>query len=184
MRRFTFPVLSVGLAAALLAVLAYGVSSQGENSSIDSLVARHLYPVAPSSTMRLAVLGSNRTEDLSAFRGRVILVNIFASWCQPCAAEAPVLHQVQRLLVQHGGTIVGVTYQDASSSTEEFVRQYHVAYPVLRDVNGNFARSFGTEGVPESFLIDRTGRIRALERSELTTKWVDQTLPRILANPS
>lgn len=184
MRRFTLPAVFVGLAAAFLALLAYGISTQGTNSSIDSLVAQHRYPVAPNSTMPLPLLGSNRSEDLSAFRGRVIFVNIFASWCQPCAAEAPVLGQAQRLLAKHGGTVVGVTYQDASSSTEAFVHQYHVTYPVLRDVSGNFATSFGTDGVPESFVIDRTGRIRALERGPVTTQWVEETLSRVLANPS
>ena len=60
------------------------------------------------------------------------------------------------------------------------MRQQHINYPVVRDVSGNFVRSFGTTGVPESFVIDRQGRVAALRRYQLDGKWVAQTLPRVL----
>ena len=78
-------------------------------------------------------------------------------------------------------TILGVTYLDNSSDSEKFVRQQHISYPVVRDVSGNFVRSFGTTGVPETFVIDRQGRIAALRRFQLDSKWLSQTLPTILA---
>ncbi|MGO9973890.1 MAG: TlpA disulfide reductase family protein [Solirubrobacteraceae bacterium] len=184
MRRFTIPLILSGAAVALLALLAFGLIGQGTNSSIDAQVARGDYPPTPNYAMSLPVLGASATESLSDLRGKVVLVNIFASWCPPCAAEAPLLEQAQRLLTAHGGTVLGVTYQDNSSDSESFMRQYHLTYPVLRDVSGDFSRGLGTVGVPESFVINRSGRIRALQRSELTTQWVDQTLPRILADPS
>jgi cytochrome c biogenesis protein CcmG/thiol:disulfide interchange protein DsbE len=60
------------------------------------------------------------------------------------------------------------------------VRQQHINYPVVRDVSGSFVRSFGTTGVPESFVIDRHGRIAALRRFQLDGKWVAQILPGVL----
>ena len=57
------------------------------------------------------------------------------------------------------------------------MRQEHISYPVVRDVNGNFVRSFGTTGVPETFVIDRQGRIAALRRYQLDADWLQQTLP-------
>jgi cytochrome c biogenesis protein CcmG, thiol:disulfide interchange protein DsbE len=106
---------------------------------------------------------------------------VFASWCDPCAAEAPLLSREQRMLAKRGATIVGVTYEDASTSSQQFARRYHITYPVLRDVTGNFVRSFGTTGVPETFVINRQGRIQALQRFPVTAKWLQQTLTPIVA---
>jgi cytochrome c biogenesis protein CcmG/thiol:disulfide interchange protein DsbE len=114
----------------------------------------------------------------------VVVLNVFASWCDPCKAEAPVLEQAQRTLTGHGATILGVTYLDNSGDSEKFVRDQHIDYPVVRDVNGKFVRAFGTTGVPETFVIDRQGRIAAVRRYQLDSRWLAQTLPRLLAEPS
>jgi len=180
MRRLLVPGLVTLAAVAFLAVIAFGVASQGTSNSIDAQVARGHYPLAPNSTMKLPLLGSDVKEDLADLRGKVVLLNVFASWCAPCAQEAPVLEQAQHLLARHGGTVLGVTYLDNSVDSEAFMRQYHLTYPVLRDVSGSFARALGTTGVPESFVINRSGRIQALIRSQLDSQWVNQTLPRIL----
>ena len=58
------------------------------------------------------------------------------------------------------------------------MRQEHISYPVVRDVSGNFVRSFGTTGVPETFVINRQGKIAALRRFQVDTKWLDPTCPR------
>src|SRR5437660_12205336 len=99
--------------------------------------------------LALPVLGSGARERLADLRGKVVVLNVFASWCDPCKAEAPILEQEQRKLAKAGGTILGVTYLDNSNDSERFVRQWHITYPVLRDVDGDFVRSFGTTGVPE-----------------------------------
>ena len=151
MRRFVLPGLVVGAAVALLALLAFGVEGQGgDSTSIDAKVARGVWPPAPDTNRALPVLGSTRSESLADFRGKVVVLNVFASWCDPCKAEAPILARTQRQLAHHDATILGVTYLDNSSSSEQFVRQQHITYPVLRDVSGSFVRSFGTTGVPET----------------------------------
>jgi cytochrome c biogenesis protein CcmG/thiol:disulfide interchange protein DsbE len=130
----------------------------------------------------LPVLGSaHATQSLSELRGKVVVVNVFASWCDPCKAEAPILEQTQRKLVKSGATVLGVTYLDNSNDSEQFVRQWHITYPVVRDVDGRFVRSFGTTGVPETFVINRQGRIAALRRFQLDRRWLSRTLPPILA---
>lgn len=184
MRRFVVPGLVAVAAVALLALLAFGVADQGTSSSIDNAVAKGRYPVAPNLHLPLPVLGSSTQQSLAQLRGKVVLVNVFASWCDPCKAEAPILEQAQRELARKNGTVLGVTYLDNSSDSEQFVRQEHITYPVVRDVSGTFVRSFGTTGVPETFVIDRQGRVAALRRYQLDSKWVQQTLPRILAQPS
>jgi cytochrome c biogenesis protein CcmG, thiol:disulfide interchange protein DsbE len=184
MRRFVIPGLAVAAAAGLLALLAFGVANQGTNTSIDAAVARGQFPMAPNAGLALPVLGSTGSESLADLRGKVIVLNVFASWCDPCKAEAPILEQEQRTLSGRGATILGVTYLDNSNDSEQFVRQQHITYPVVRDVNGNFVRSFGTTGVPETFVINRQGRIAAVRRFQLDSTWVNNTLPRILAERS
>ena len=93
------------------------------------------------------------------------MINVFASWCGPCVAEAPILEQEQRQLLKHNATVLGVTYLDNSSDSEQFVHQHDITYPVVRDVNGNFVRGFGATGVPETYVINRQGRVVALTRA-------------------
>jgi cytochrome c biogenesis protein CcmG, thiol:disulfide interchange protein DsbE len=184
MRRLVVPGLVIVAAAALLALLAFGVAGQGTSSSIDAKVRRGDYPVAPNSNLALPVLGAPDSKSLADLRGKVVVLNVFASWCDPCKTEAPILEQEQRKLAGHDATILGVTYLDNSSDSEHFVRQEHITYPVVRDVSGNFVRSFGTTGVPETFVINRQGRIAALRRFQVDTRWLQQTLPSILAERS
>jgi cytochrome c biogenesis protein CcmG, thiol:disulfide interchange protein DsbE len=181
MRRFVLPTLVTCAAVALLALLAFGVASQGANTSLDAALAKGTRPAAPSATLALPVLGSSVTRTLADYRGKLVVLNVFASWCDPCKAEAPVLEQVQRELARHGGTVLGVTYLDNSSDSERFVKQEGINYPVVRDVSGNFVRSFGTTGVPETFVIDRRGDVAALRRYQLDGQWLHQVLPRLLA---
>src|SRR5947209_15800242 len=156
MRRLILPALVVAAAAALLALLAFGVAGQGTNTSIDAALAKGTRPVVPDARVALPVLGSpSRTQTIADYRGKVVVLNVFASWCDPCKAEAPILERAQRQLVRHDGTVLGVTYLDNSADSEQFVRQQHINYPVVRDTNENFVRSFGTSGVPETFVIDR-----------------------------
>jgi cytochrome c biogenesis protein CcmG, thiol:disulfide interchange protein DsbE len=181
MRRFVLPGVLVTAAIAVLALLTFGVSNSGDTTSIDALVASHKYPMAPNSHLALPVLGSSSTESLADFRGKVVVLNVFASWCPPCQGEAPLLSAEQQQLVQHGATLLGVTYLDNSVASEQFARQYHVTYPVLRDVSGQFDRALGVTGVPETFVINRQGRIQALQRNPVTRQWFSQVLPPIEA---
>jgi cytochrome c biogenesis protein CcmG/thiol:disulfide interchange protein DsbE len=112
----------------------------------------------------------------------VVVVNLFASWCQPCLAEAPILERTQRQLAGQHATVLGVTYRDTTGDAEQFARQQRINYPLVRDVSGGFARAYGANGIPETFVIDRQGRVAALRRYQLAGTWLQNTLLRILAS--
>jgi cytochrome c biogenesis protein CcmG/thiol:disulfide interchange protein DsbE len=112
----------------------------------------------------------------------LIVMNIFASWCTPCRAEAPILERTQRQIAGRNATVVGVTYLDNSDDSEQFVRQEHISYLVLRDVSGNFVTGFGTSDVPETFVINRAGRITAVSRGEVDSQWLNSALRPLLGS--
>jgi cytochrome c biogenesis protein CcmG, thiol:disulfide interchange protein DsbE len=77
--------------------------------------------------------------------------------------------------------MLGVTYQDSTNDAKDYLHDYHLTYPVVRDADGNFANSLGVNGVPETFVIGRDGRVQAFNDGPLTASWLNQTLPKILA---
>jgi cytochrome c biogenesis protein CcmG/thiol:disulfide interchange protein DsbE len=184
MRRFVLPGVIVTAAIAILALLTFGVSNHADTASLDAQVAGHKYPLAPNAHLALPVLGSSSTRSLADFRGKVVVLNVFASWCGPCQGEAPLLSTEQHSLIKHGATLLGVTYLDNPISSEQFARRYHIDYPVLRDISGNFVRAFGTTGVPETFVINSEGRIEALQRYPVNRRWFSQNLTPILGTKS
>jgi cytochrome c biogenesis protein CcmG/thiol:disulfide interchange protein DsbE len=183
MRRLTLPAVVTCLAIALIAVLAYGVNSQGENTSIDSQIEHGHNPVAPSAVDQLNLLGTGHRASLASFRGKVVVLNIFASWCTSCVGELPLLEQTERRLAGRGGTVLGVTYLDIAADSEQFIAQHHLTYPVIQDGTGDFVRSFGTDAVPETFVIDRAGRVVAVRRYAITSQWLRQAIAQAMAIP-
>jgi cytochrome c biogenesis protein CcmG/thiol:disulfide interchange protein DsbE len=184
MRRYTLPGFVVAAAVALVALLAFGIASQSTNGSLDAALAKGQRLRAPDSDLALPVLGSARTETLADFRGRVVVLNLFASWCGPCKAEAAILERAQRQIAGHDATILGVTYLDNTGDAENFVRQERITYPVVRDVSGNFAKAWGANGIPETFVIDRSGRVAALRRYQLTGNWLEEHVRRVMSGPT
>ena len=116
---------------------------------------------------------------LSDFRGRVVMVNVWASWCAPCRAEYPVLKEAATSLGDRGLSVLGINTQDDVSSARTFLQELGgKAYASIRDPEGHIAVAWATCGVPETFLIDREGRVRERLVGEVSAEWVtDHVLP-------
>ena len=175
-KRRALPIFVSLAGACLVGLLIYGVSAQSASRTLDNEVALGQYPAAPEATQPLPMLEGNGHSSLASFRGKVVVLNFWASWCEPCQEEAPLLQGSQSQLEQHGGTVLGVTYLDASPDSLSFVHRYHLTYPNLRDDNGSFAHSYGTDQLPESFLINRQGRILAISRGEIGQAFLNRAV--------
>ena len=175
-RRRALPIFASLLGACLIGLLIYGISQQATNRTLDELVAREQWPVAPDATRPLPVLGSSSKSSLAALRGKVVVLNFWASWCEPCQIEAPLLEHAQASLQSHDATVLGVTYDDVSPDSQSFVRRYHLTYTNLRDPIGSFVHSYGTDQLPESFIISRQGKIMAISRGEIEQDFLNRAI--------
>jgi len=156
------PLIVIVVVLALVGLLAYGLASRGTDNSIDSQLAKGVHPAAP--TPSLPVLDGAGKRSLADYRGKVVLLNYWASWCEPCRTEAPLLERWQRGMQARGGTILGVDTQDVTGDASTFIRDHGLTYPSLRDGDGHTQAALGITGMPESFLIDRQGHIVATRR--------------------
>ena len=165
-------------AAALVGLLAYGVVSKGTDTTLDDAVAKGQRPAAPISA--LPWLQQQGSGSLADYKGKVVVLNVWASWCDPCREEVPLLQKTHEQIEAKGGVVLGLDTQDASNKAIEFLKERKATFPSLRDRDRSYGREFGVTGYPETFLIDRKGRIAALQRFPVTQAWLDQQLPKLL----
>ena len=138
MRRYALPAVISLIVVALLAVLAFGVSKSGPSNVVwrqRCRPGRRRSRRTPACA--LALLGTAQQETLNELRGKVVMVNVFAGWCVACQDEVAMLKHAQQVLAQHGGELVGVTYQDSSSDAQGYLNTYHLHFPVLLDPGGH-----------------------------------------------
>jgi cytochrome c biogenesis protein CcmG/thiol:disulfide interchange protein DsbE len=162
----------IGVASLLVGLLVYGVASQRTSTSLDGAVKAGKRPGVPSAE-RLPELGTSADKRVTDFKGKVVLVNFWASWCEPCKQELPLLQRAQKAWTGKNATVLGINMRDASTDALDDVNKYGLTYPSLRDGSGDYADKWAVTGVPESFVLDRRGRVAALIRGPLTQQWLD-----------
>lgn len=170
--------LSVVVMMGLLLAAVLGTGFGRDPRIVDSVLLDQLSPPLSGPT-----LDGNRF-DLVDHRGKVVLVNVWASWCPPCRTEYPLLQQVQRELGPLGLQVVGINTQDTDSAALEFLDELGGAtFPNVADPDGRLAVEWGTFGVPETFLVDRDGRAVTRQVGEVRSDWIDSTVLPLLERP-
>ncbi|PZG24072.1 DsbE family thiol:disulfide interchange protein [Micromonospora craterilacus] len=117
--------------------------------------------------------------DIADARGQVVLVNVFASWCGPCRAELPLLVEADRRWSPEGLRVVGLNLRDGTEAVRALLDETGAGkLTVLPDRDGTRAIEWGVRGVPETFLVDRDGRIVAHQPGVVTQQWLaDRVVP-------
>jgi len=156
---------------AVIGLLAFGLLSKGEAKIAVG------EPV-PDET--LPALGSPGQGSIADYRGRWVLVNLWASWCIPCRQEAPVLDEFARRYGKRGVNVLGINVQDNSDDALAFLRDNDVRYPQLRSVGDERSAAFGSTGVPENFLVDQQGRLALIWRGPVDREFLDKQVVPIV----
>ena len=122
------------------------------------------------------VADSGKTYTRSDFGGKVLVLNFWASWCAPCVEEVPSLDAFQRSMAGDGVVVLGVSIDANEKRYKQFLDRLRVSFPTGRDPEANISSSYGTFQIPETYIIDRTGKVR--EKVISNQNWMD---PQFLA---
>ena len=142
--------------AALLALLIWKVAFGRTTGAADELAEGKLVH-APAFTLdRLDRDGQLGVGDL---KGKVVVVNFWASWCVPCRDEAPVLQKTYERYRDQGLVVLGVDVNDFRQDARRFMKRYGLSYPVVYDGKGSTVGKWGVRGFPETFFVDRSGKL-------------------------
>jgi cytochrome c biogenesis protein CcmG/thiol:disulfide interchange protein DsbE len=99
------------------------------------------------------------TFDFASLRGKPAVINFWASWCEPCKGEAKVLQEAWQRYRGDGVVFIGVDYHDVTSDARRFLRAHGITYPTVLDGSGKIGDQWGLSGVPETYFVDRRGRL-------------------------
>jgi cytochrome c biogenesis protein CcmG/thiol:disulfide interchange protein DsbE len=159
---------------AVVGLLGFGLLTKGEATIAVG-------EAAPDR--ELPVLGGPGRGSIADYRGRWVLVNLWASWCEPCRDEAPELERFWRRHRPQGVTVLGIDVQDNSEDALAFVRDHRLTYPQLRSVGDERGDAFGSTGVPENFLVDPRGRLALIRRGPVDERFLaERVVPLIVGS--
>jgi cytochrome c biogenesis protein CcmG, thiol:disulfide interchange protein DsbE len=142
-------ILAVGLVALLLALLIWKVASGSGDKA---------QPGKPAPNFTLNRIDKPGKLQLASLRGKVVVLNFWASWCYPCKQEAPTLAAAAK---QYAGRVVvlGVDVNDFAGDARKFAHRYGLDYPIVHDNHNVTSPTYGLTGLPETFFIDRSGKV-------------------------
>jgi cytochrome c biogenesis protein CcmG/thiol:disulfide interchange protein DsbE len=182
---------SLALVAGLLSLLVYRVAQGNPGKGLVASIHDGKKPMAPE--FRLTVLwGHTETWDararqaladdqvsLSELRGKPVVLNFWASWCVPCGHEAPRLAASAKA---HRGEVVflGLDVKDFSDDARKFLRKYKVNYVSVRDGGSRAYNEYGLTGLPETYFVDRRGRIVAHKLGEIRRNELESGITQAL----
>jgi cytochrome c biogenesis protein CcmG, thiol:disulfide interchange protein DsbE len=180
--------------AALFAALVYRLAQPDRGAALTRAVRTHRAPAVPDLSFRLLwrdastwptglrPLAARNTISIRDLRGYPVVVNFWSSWCDACKREASVLASAAK--ARHGEVaFLAVDVNDHAADATRFLRGHHVPYVAVRSGSAAIER-FGLIGLPETFYVDRNGRIRNLTRGELSASSLERALGAMRPGPA
>ncbi len=171
------------LVAGLIGLLAWGMVRSGGkpggigiNSSLGEVPAKQ----EPAREISL-LLFDGTTVTMAGLRGKVVMVDFWASWCPPCREEAPALAQVYREFQEKGVEFVGVAVWDSDEEARAYVSKYGITYPSGLDAKGTIAIDYGVAGIPEKYFISRDGLVAKRFIGPMTADKLREVLNALLS---
>ncbi|MDX6602877.1 MAG: cytochrome c biosis protein CcmG, thiol:disulfide interchange protein DsbE [Solirubrobacterales bacterium] len=156
---------------AVVGLLAFGLINKG---SAKIAVGE------PAPDQVLPSLPGPGNDSIGNYRGKWVLVNLWASWCIPCREEAPVLQRFYERNRERDTTVLGINVQDNEGDAVAFLREHPTTFPQLRSVGDERSDAFGSTGVPENFLVDPRGRLALIWRGPVDEQFLaERVLPLI-----
>lgn len=160
--------------ALVTAISASGGSGQGASLDRSAGAASAGSRAPPFELVSL----DGRHVSLTSFRGRPVVINFWASWCNPCRREFPLLKQARAK--HHQLTILGVTFRDIAADSRAFAKAEHADWTMLEDPDHVVADAYRVRSVPTTFFVGRNGKIALRYLSGLTRAQLDDGIARIL----
>jgi cytochrome c biogenesis protein CcmG, thiol:disulfide interchange protein DsbE len=167
-------VLSVALVAGLLGLLVWKVAHQVGDATVASDLRDGKEPAAPAFTLQR--LDADAELESSSLKGKVQVLNFWASWCVPCRDEAGLLQSASNQWRSRGVVVLGIDHQDLSSDARAFMRHYGLKYPVVHDSGDKLYQRYGATGVPETFCVNRDGKVVAHVPGAVTRDTLDSCI--------
>jgi len=147
---------AVGLVALLFILLSWTLLTE-EGGNLAAAAARGERPQAPDFTLER--LDREGQLTLSSLEGKAVLLNVWASWCIPCKDEAPFLERAWRQNRKRGLVVVGLDAKDFRRDARRFVERFGLTFPIVYDGPGDTLGGYGVTGFPETFVLDRQGKV-------------------------
>lgn len=173
--------LYVNLAIAIMLIVG-GIAVlfwMGEQGAERSTPVQSAQIGATAANFQLASL-SGKPVALSDYRGQVILVNTWATWCQPCKAEMPAIQEFYQAHQNDGFVVLAINSQEDAATVQRFIAAQGFTFPVLLDIQATVLNQYQVRGLPTSFVIDRDGIIHYIHTGAITRQQLEDVIGSLL----
>lgn len=174
----------IGMIAVGVGIILIGIAAlfamQGNNTAASAGGAQEEYSSVPvpveydAPELTLTNLASGQDESLADYRGQIVLVNLWATWCPPCKAELPVLQGYYEDHADEGFVIIGIDFGEPEGTVAPFVESARLTYPIWLDEGQKSGMAFNSYSLPASFVIDRDGVVRLAWTGQISNAMLEK----------
>jgi thiol-disulfide isomerase/thioredoxin len=177
-RSLAFGIAVVALVVVIVTVRTYFGAAGGPGGQAGGGPA--MLAGAPAASYAIKTLDGAR-DSLDRYRGRVVFVNLWASWCAPCRSETPALERLFEENRARGLVVLGIDQGESATAASAFAKEMNLRYPILLDEEQQYGRAYAAIGLPTSLVVDRTGHIVRGIDGELTLAQMRDAVAPLLA---